>query len=293
MDSSIQQLLKKYDLHSESDYENAIKEIVQQIALLGLWRAKFFEHGAFYGGTALRIFYGLRRFSEDLDFSLIEKSDKFDLSVYINAVEKELSSFGFKVEVTNIEKNITTPIESAFIKGNTRNNFIYIQAPVEVVNKIPVNKKIKIKFEVDTDPPPGAEFEVKILLSPLPFSVRIFTQPCLFSGKLHAILFRKWISRVKGRDYYDFVWFISQDIPCHLNHLKERMIQTEHFEKDKNLDLDLLKSMLIEHFIKVDFIKAKNDILPFIKDQQELDLWGKDFFISLVERLKIVEKSPE
>lgn len=287
MNSSVQQLLQKYDLHSENDYENAIKEIVQQIALLGLWRAKFFEHAAFYGGTALRIFYGLRRFSEDLDFSLIEKSDKFDLNSYIGSVEKELASFGFKVEVLNVQKNVITPIESAFIKGNTRKNLMYIQAPAEVVNKIPSNKKIKIKFEVDTDPPPNAEFEVKILLNPLPFAVRIFTQPSLFAGKLHAILFRNWINRVKGRDYYDFVWFVSQNIPCHVNHLKARIVQSGHFKQDQKLDLDILKNMLIEHFNKVDFIQAKDDILPFIKDQHELDLWGKDFFISLVERLQI------
>ena len=139
----------------------------------------------------------------------------------------------------NVEKNRQTPIESAFIKGDCRSNLLYIETPDEVVNRIPVSKKIKIKFEIDTDPPPGAVFEVKTLLTPIPFSVRIFSKPSLFAGKMHAVLCRKWASRVKGRDYYDFVWFISQGIPCNLNHLKERMVQSGHFERSRKLDINI------------------------------------------------------
>ncbi len=286
MDPLLLQMLRQYSLNSGQDYENALKEIIQQVALLGLWRTKFYEHAAFYGGTALRILYGLRRFSEDIDFSLMEPKENFTLDTYIYGIEKELSAVGFHVEVAGIGKEKQTSIESAFIKGNSRKNLIYVNAPDEVLNGIPFNKKLKIKLEVDTDPPSDAEFEVKNLLNPIPFSVRSYTLPCLFAGKLHALMCRKWKNRVKGRDYYDFVWYISQDVPCHLTHLKARMVQTGHLNEQDFLDLNTLKDLLVDHFSKVDFEQAARDVEPFIKDRQELDLWSKEFFVELTGKLK-------
>jgi len=169
-----------------------------------------------------------------------------------------------------------------------RGNFIYIHAPDEIVKKIPLNKKIKIKFEVDTDPPEGAEFEVKTLLVPIPFSVRLYTLLSLFAGKIHALLFRKWANRVKGRDYYDFIWYSSRNTPCHLEHLKERMIQTGDADKDQNLTGDEIKVKLCEHFKKINLEQAKKDVLPFVKDPQELDLWGYEFFINLVRSMEFI-----
>jgi predicted nucleotidyltransferase component of viral defense system len=288
MNKAIASLLENYDLHTRDDYETAVKEIVQQLALLGLWRSKFYEHASFYGGTALRMFFGLRRFSEDLDFSLISKNDDFNFLPHLKAVETEVESFGFKFSVEKRSKRVESNIESAFIKGNTRINLLSIEVPEKIVSRFQRDRKIKIKLELDTDPPPGSQYEVKTLLNPLPFSVKLYSRPDLFAGKMHAVLCRQWKSRVKGRDFYDLIWFIAQKIPCRIEHLKERMIQTGHWERKTILDKDSVLSLMEEKFKGVDFEQAKKDVRPFLKDKQELDMWGQEFFYTLLEKIAFI-----
>lgn len=287
-DKALDSLVEKYTIATDDDYENALKEIVQHLALLGLWRSKFYEHAAFYGGTALRLFYGLRRFSEDLDFSLIVPSSSFDLSPHLEAIKKELESFGFQMSVAGKEKNITSQIESAFIKGNTIKNLIAIDVPKSYVDKIHKNKKLKIKLELDTDPPGEAQFEVKTLLNPIPFQVRLFSPADLFAGKLHAVLCRQRKSRVKGRDLYDFVWYLGNQIPCRVAHLKERMIQTNDWTREKNLNREDIVGMLKQKFNSTDLKAAKGDVSPFIKDPQELELWSTEFFLNILDELRTI-----
>lgn len=288
MNRAIANLLEKYDLQSQDDYEVAIKEIIQHLALLGLWRSKFYEHAAFYGGTALRLFYGLRRFSEDLDFSLTGKDKDFEFSPHLKAIEKEIEAYGFKFSVVQKDKRIPSPIESAFIKGNTRINMLCIEAEEIFTNRFQRNHKIKVKLEVDTDPPPGPQYEVKTLLTPIPFSVKTFSRPDLLAGKLHAVLCRQWKTRVKGRDFYDLLWFIGQGIPCRISYLKEKMVQTGHCKERDSLDLDMLLNLLKEKFNTVDFNEAKKDVSPFIKDRQELELWSPRFFLDAIKTITIV-----
>ena len=192
MNPAISSMLEKYNCQTRQDYENALKEIVQEIALLGLWRAKFFEHAAFYGGTSLRILYGIDRFSEDIDFSLLEPQKDFALKPYLDAVEKELGAMDFNVEIAERMKNIETAIDSAFIKAGTKEHLLKIDVPEEISERIHRNEQIKIKLEVDTDPPGGFETEAKTLLQPIAFSVRSYKQPDLFAGKIHAVLARGW-----------------------------------------------------------------------------------------------------
>lgn len=288
MNRAVSNLLEKYDLKTQDDYEIALKEIIQQLALLGLWRSKFYEHAAFYGGTALRLFYGLRRFSEDLDFSLLKKDEGFDLSPHLTAIEKEIAAFGFEFSVEKKAPAVRTQIESAFIKGNTRVNLLCVEAHAGIMDGFPKNKKIKIKLEIDTDPPPGARDEVKNLLTPIPFSVKLFTPPDLFAGKLHAVLCRRWKSRVKGRDFYDFVWFVGQKHPCRIEHLKERMIQTGHWAREDSLDRTTLLQLLQKRLETVDFEQAKSDVRPFVKDMQELSLWSRDFFLDVSKSIEVI-----
>jgi len=285
MNRALQSLIEPYRPKTIRDWENALKEIVQELALLGLWRAKFYEHSAFYGGTALRIFHGLPRFSEDLDFSLIARSDEFETGPYLEAVRSELASFGFSFEVASRSKRIETAIESAFIKGETKVNLLSIGAPEELRERLPPGQMIKVKLEIDTDPPADAEYEVRTLLAPIPFQVKLFTLPCLFAGKLHAVLCRNWKARVKGRDFYDFIWYLARNVPCHLPHLQKRMEQTGHWQGAKPLDLPTLKKRLRERFGTLDFEQAKEDVRPFIRDADELALWDGVFFGSLVDRL--------
>lgn len=278
-------MLEKYQCKTQADYERAIHEIIQEIALLGLWRAKFFEHGAFYGGTALRILYGLNRFSEDLDFSLLKSNKLFDLTAYNKAIKIELDSFGFSAEVeTKIKNQPENNIRSAFIKANTRQQFLNIHVSNQLIKQVHKEKIIKIKMEVDVEPPLNFHTETKLLLEPIPFSVHTFTLPCLFAGKLHALLCRAWKNRVKGRDWYDLVWYLGKRIKPDLLHLQERLIQTEHWPSDKVLDNSLLKNLLLERIQQINFDQVKEDVLPFVVDPASVALWSKAFFSILVEK---------
>ncbi len=286
MNEALDLMLKKYNCKSINDYENALKEIVQEIALLGLWRAKFYEKAAFYGGSALRILYGLNRFSEDLDFSLLKPDENINLSKYHKAMESELTGFGLNVDVVPKTKTNRTQIDSTFIKAGTQQNMISIEVPINLRKRIHKNKVIKIKFEVDKDPPKGFDTEAKYLLQPIPFSVNTFTMPSLFAGKMHAVLCRKWQQRVKGRDWYDLVWFISRNTLLNLTHLELRMKQSGHLKQHDILTKIKLLKLLNNKIDNVDFLLAKNDVRNFIKDKNALKVWSKDFFRDIIKGIK-------
>jgi predicted nucleotidyltransferase component of viral defense system len=280
-------MLGRYKCVTVQDYENALKEIIQEIALLGLWRSKFFEHAAFYGGTALRILYGLDRFSEDLDFSLLKPQKDFSLRPYLKAVEAELTGMGLSVTVEEREKNVTTAIESAFIKAGTKKHLIKITVPEVVFDRIQKNKLMNVKFEVDTDPPGGFNTEVKTLLQPIPFSVNTYGMPDLFAGKLHAVLHRQWKDRVKGRDYYDFVWYVAREVPVHLSHLEQRLRQSGGWTIKRAMQQSDLRLLLEKKFAQMDVNRAKKEVAPFLRDPATVDLWSREFFESLLPRLKV------
>ncbi len=287
---AIGKMLEKYDLSTADKTYEALREILQEIVLLGLSRAGFFDHALFYGGTALRILHGLDRFSEDLDFSLIAPDVNFDLSVYEDVVIEALHSFGF--EVTIQLKNSDSTIKSAFLKGNTSQHLLNIEAPADIVKAFGQGRLVKIKFEVDTQPPLDFESEKKTLLVPSPFILNTMTLPSLFAGKMHAILCRNWSSRPKGRDWYDLVWYISHGYEVDMKHLNARLQQncdwqenqgmTIPEELDENYILELLK-MRIKG---LDITAAKRDVEVFISDKRVLELWSRDFFMEIVHQIK-------
>lgn len=287
MNPAIFSMLERYKCVTARDYENAIKEIMQEVALLGLWRSKFFEHAAFYGGTALRILYELDRFSEDLDFSLLKPKKEFNFNPYLKAAEAELNGMGFSVTVEERVKSVDTAVESAFIKAGTKEHLIKIKVPEAVSERIQKNTFLNIKLEVDTDPPGGFETEAKTLLQPIPFAVNTYKKPDLFAGKLHAILQRNWKSRIKGRDYYDFVWYVARDIPVRLGHLEERLRQSGGWTVGI-LRLTDLVELLRKKFAELNITTAKKDVLPFLKDQATVELWSREFFESLLQRIKVI-----
>jgi predicted nucleotidyltransferase component of viral defense system len=287
MNPAILSMLGRYNCVSMQDYENALKEIMQEIALLGLWRSKFFEHAAFYGGTALRILYGLDRFSEDLDFSLLKPHEDFRLGPYFSAVEAELNGMGFNVTVEEKEKSVRSAVESAFIKAGTQEHLIKITVPEGISDSVHKNRLMNIKFEVDTDPPAGFDTEAKTLLQPIPFSINTYTPADLFAGKIHAILQRSWKGRVKGRDYYDFVWYIGNNIPVRLTHLEQRLRQSGGWKIDRPMEPNDLIAMLQDKFAAVDIAAAKKDVSPFLRDSAGLALWSNEFFASLLPKLSV------
>lgn len=285
MHHAIKTMLAKYQCHAEQDYINALKEIFQEIALLGLWRAKFYEKAAFYGGSALRILYGLDRFSEDLDFTLLKKDKHFSLSSYNRAISEELKSFGFEVTVETKNKKIESAIESAFIKAESKKQLIVIETPADILTHFHSMHTIKIKMEVDTDPPEKFNTDVKNILQPLPFSIKTLTQPDLFAGKIHALLCRPWQTRVKGRDWYDFVWYIARAIPVNLVHLRERLIQTKAWNKNTKLTGQDLIALLTKKITETDFENAKKDVIYFLNDKDAVNLWSKEFFLEITQKI--------
>ncbi len=286
MMSSIQSMMERYQPQTAEAYRNALKEIVQEIALYGMSKSGFFQEGAFYGGTALRIFYGLHRFSEDMDFSLVHPNPSFALSDYLPAVEEELSAVGLKMRVEQKNKTKVTDIQSAFIKGGTLIQIISIQQTDEVlIPGIHKQEQLKIKLEVDTNPPPGAGFELRYALRPVPYAVRLYDKPSLFAGKIHAVLCRNWMRRIKGRDLYDYVWYLSHNTPVNLFHLQKRLEQSDRWDSSKQLALQDTKNMLKERFSQLDFEAAKKDVIPFLSDASELDLWKAGFFQAITENL--------
>jgi hypothetical protein len=280
-------MLSKYQMETTDDYVRALREILQEIALLGLWRAKFFEEAAFYGGTALRILYGLDRFSEDLDFSLLHPDAKFDLGRYSKALQLELSAFGFDVEVVQKEKRSSSPIQSAFLKADTLTQLLEVRAGEAVLGGIPKGKLVKIKLEVDTEPPSGFETEARFLLNPIPFTVRACVLPDLFAGKMHALLCRRWKTRVKGRDWYDFVWFVANHPRLRLAHLRERMVQSGDWPEGNPLTHSAFLKGLREAIDTVDLNAAKKEVAPFVAHPEALAVWSPKFFQALAGKVKI------
>lgn len=281
MKNPLADLLGEYDIGDQQSALIALKEIIQKIVLLGLWRQKFFEHAAFYGGTALRLLYGLPRFSEDLDFSLLKPDSDFSLKSYFASVKRELNAYG--IEATLQEKNKQSSIDSAFVKTNTLQHFIKAQITQEIIKTISKQQLVKVKFEVDTSPPDNFLVEAKTILEPIPFRVLAYDLGSLFAGKLHAVLCRSWKNRIKGRDWYDLIWFVRKKVPLNMTHLSSRLRQSGHYEQEQTLSITDFIKIMTERITQVDFQKAKADVLPFIKDHQELQLWSKDFFREIID----------
>lgn len=285
MNEAIEFLIKKRNPQSKEEFEHALKEVLQEIILLGLSRSGFFEKAAFYGGTALRIMHGLDRFSEDLDFTLLKADKTFKLEYYFSLLARELKAYGFDVALNLIEKTSKSPIESAFLKANTKMLFLNISDAKSHANQIQNNQLIKIKFEVDVEPAVKFQTEIKKILLPSPFAIKVLNLPSLFSGKMHAILYRQWGNRVKGRDFYDLQWFLARNIPLNREYLEEKILNMGSSNIDI-LKLPLTKEVLISLFLekisKINWQQAKQDVLPFLKDKHQVDFWSAEFFEEVV-----------
>jgi len=288
MHEAIAKMVSKYECRGLNDYINAFREILQEIALLGLWRAKFFEKAACYGGIALRILYGLDRFYEDIAFSLLQPAKGFDLTDYTAFVKKEVEAFGFEVHVERVDKTIKTPIQSAFVKADTRNQLITIEAGKDILQALPKGKTLKVKMEVDTNPPPGFSTETRFLLQPIPFAVRSFVLPDLFAGKMHAILCRTWKTRVKGRDWYDLVWYAANYPELHLGHLEERMRQTGHWKGEDTLTPEQFHELFRTTINKLNIDQARRQVEPFVKTPETVSIWSREFFLDVASKIKVV-----
>ena len=269
------EMMKQFDIRTDADYRNALHEVMQQTALAGLARSGFFEVAAFYGGTCLHLFHGMQRFSEDLDFSLLQEDGSFTLETHFDAIRSEFAALGREVEIRHKKRKLNGAIDSAFVKDAT-----------EIVNiAFSTERTVQVKFEVDCIPPSGFGTETKLLMLPFSFMVRCMDLPSLYAGKMHALLFRQWKNRVKGRDWYDFEWYVRNGHVMNFAHLVKRIDQS-HPGKSPSSEADFRK-MLQERIAQTDFVSAKADVQSFIRNPMELGIWSADYFSQVAERMKI------
>ncbi|UKK58111.1 nucleotidyl transferase AbiEii/AbiGii toxin family protein [Prevotella communis] len=271
MSDIFEQMIAQHTIAGDNDRKNALYEVMQQVVLSGLYRGGFFKEAAFYGGTCLRIFHGLRRYSEDMDFSLLAKNPDFTLEPYFPAIIEEARILGRTVTITKKDKRTFGKVESAFLKDNT-----------DVYNlTFQTEKALKIKIEVDVNPPLEFSTEQKLLMQPFSFTTRCFTLPDLYAGKMHALTFRAWKNRIKGRDWYDFEWYVRNRVTLDFEHLKVRTKEFNDIDLTKELFLELLK----ERISKADIDVVKADVIPYIIDKRELDIWSNDYFLQLADMI--------
>ncbi len=280
----IKEWIEEYNPQNEEEILSALREIMQEITLAGLSRTDFFEKAAFYGGTALRIFYGVDRYSEDLDFSLLKHDPHFSIEPYFKAILDEFKSLGLTVSINEKKKTKLTAIDSAFLKAETIWQEIVLEDVIKETG-VHSNKTLKIKIEVDRLPPLNFKTEEKLLLRPFSFYVKCFTKPSLFAGKMHALLFRKWLNRVKGRDWYDLEWYIKKGIPLDVNHFLTRAKDTNDWQHDSISNEQIIE--LLDTKIKsVSFSSIKEDVARFIKNDDVLIIWSPEYFKDLIEKIK-------
>lgn len=280
----IKEWIEEYKPQNTEEAKAALREIMQEVALAGLQRSGFFEKAAFYGGTALRIFHGLNRFSEDLDFSLLEADPEFSFEPHFESIITEFEAIGMKVSIKEKKKTNQTNIDSAFLKSETVWKELTLDSIIPQAG-IGSSVNIKIKLEVDREPPLGFETEEKLLLRPFSFYVKCFTLPNLFAGKLHALLFRKWGTRVKGRDWYDFEWYVRKGVQLNLQHFLLRAQDSGDWTAT-TISKEQVIQLIKDRIDSVSFDAIKEDIVRFIADNTVLDIWSPEYFKTLTDKIR-------
>ena len=282
---TFEQIIKSYHPKNLEETKLVVRELVQQIVLIGLSRGGFFKYARFYGGTALRIFYGLKRYSEDLDFTLNKVDENFSIEPFISKINVVALSYGLNLIITTKNKKIATPIESAFAKLNTYQTFISLNLNDNIISTLHKDEVLKIKFEIDCNPALGFNIENKWLDVPEFASVAILDESSLFSGKIHAILCRNYKNTVKGRDYYDFLFYIQNRVKPNMKYLKNKLIESKKINEYDEFDISILKNMLKKRMNEVDFNQVKLDASRFIFANEDLSYYCKELFIQMIDKI--------
>ena len=284
--TQIEEIIKSYNPKTIDETKFVIRELVQKIVLIGLSKSGFFQHASFYGGTALRIFYDLNRYSEDLDFTLNYIDESFTLDPFINKIKEVALSYGLNLDIVTKNKKIETPIESAFAKLNTYQTFISLNFSQSMINLLHKDEVIKVKFEIDCSPALGFVNEIKWLDTPEFAKISVLDSSSLFAGKIHAILCRNYKNTIKGRDYYDFLFYIQKRIKPNMEYLKNKLIDTGKISKNDDFNIDVLKNMLISRFNEINFEDVKKDASKFILNNDDLSYYSKELFIQMVNKIQ-------
>jgi len=275
----LQQRLDSYKTTNPVEEEQATREIFQEVALYALWRADFFEVAAFQGGTSLRILHGLPRFSEDLDFILKAPDPEFQWSPYLEKLLTGLLEFGLHSEAID-KSRMDQNVKRALLKDNSVSNQLNLS-----FDRDHLNRKLRIKLEIDINPPDGSGFDYSYLDFPLDFEACHQDLPSNFSLKIHALLCRPYL---KGRDWYDFNWYVKKGVHPNIPHLQAALDQHGPWQGQSiTIDPSWVKSALTEKITAIDWSKAVADVIRFLSvtEQQSLKLWSKRFFLNKVEKI--------
>src|SRR5574344_1053478 len=287
MKTIIKEMVKNYQITDVNKAMNAIKEVAQEITLYALSNSDFFSHVAFYGGTALRIFYHLPRFSEDLDFSLKEKDSTFSFDKYKKIIDITFTSLDFGFKVFNKEKTAIANTRTFYLEGNKHDLCVDIGISDEITFHIQKEEVIKIKIEIDINPPAKANYVDAFLELPETFKITMYDEPSMFAAKIHALLFRKrkTLNRIKGRDLYDFAFYAKRKTFINLEHLEARIIESNYEYKGSILSIEKVKELLINKFKVIDYSDAQEDVKRFIDNENEIKYWGESYFLNLIDYL--------
>jgi predicted nucleotidyltransferase component of viral defense system len=277
----IQERLDSYHCRSNLEEQHAVREITQEVTLAALGRTEFFKDALFQGGTCLRIFYGLNRFSEDMDFLLREPNRDFSLQPHLRAVRDELAAYGYQVEIVD-RSQAGEAVKKAFLKDDSLGKVLQLKYR----DRSGPLRKIRVKLEVDTNPPAGSGLEVKYVDFPFVSSIVVQDKPSLFAGKLHALLCRDY---VKGRDWYDFLWYTSQSVPVNYVFLASALAQQGPWHSATiSVDGPWCRARLQERINSVDWAAAREDVRRFVKASEypSLELWSRELFLSRLDKIK-------
>lgn len=284
--SAIEEIIKLYNPKTIDENKSILREIIQSIVLVGLSKTDFFKKASFYGGTALRIFYNLNRYSEDLDFTLNYVDDKFTLEPYIESIKNVSKSYGLDLEISVKKKQVSSPVESAFAKLNTYQTSINLKLNEKLTKLLHKDEVLKVKFEIDCEPAVGFKTENRWIDIPEFAPIIVLDEASLFAGKIHAILCRNYKNTVKGRDFYDFLFYVKRGTSPNLEYLKNKLVNTGKISENDLFDIDVLKEMLINRFKQVDFEQVKDDTKRFIINSEDLSYYCSDLFIQMVQKIK-------
>lgn len=276
----IQERLATYGCSSAQEEEQALREISQEIILAALGRTDFFNDAGFQGGTCLRIFHGLNRFSEDLDFALRIPDSHFQLTPYLQQVRDELVAYGYALEIEDRSRSGQT-VRKAFLKDQSLGSLLTLAYQPRTGPM----RKLRIKLEVDTNPPAGATYLMPILDYPFPAAVRVFDLPSLFAGKMHALLCRDYL---KGRDWYDFIWYTARHTPVNHALLSAALNQQGAWAgKTPSTDKKWCIAALTTVIETIDWRKATQDVERFLKpiELPSLTVWSREFFLAQCHKL--------
>lgn len=285
MVKTISELLKKYPSSNIEEIKAALREIIQSIVLIGLSKGGFFSKASFYGGTALRIFYGLNRYSEDLDFTLNEKMEDFSLEPYFPLIKEVGVSYGLDFDIISKPKKAKTPVESAFAKINTYETFIHLRMNQDLINILHKDEVMRIKFEVDCNPALGFNIENKWVDLPEFAPIVVLDESSLFAGKIHAILCRNYKNNVKGRDYYDFLFYIQRRVKPNMTYLRNKLIESGKLSPDDLFDMFILKELLKKRFLVTDYNQVRTDVTRFLFVNEDLSFYSAEFFIAMLDKI--------